>query len=70
MRYRKLLLITSIIVLAVAAWAELPRMKMTTPIPEGVATPDNLETSIGTLTSFDGVPDAEALLRIRRGTHG
>lgn len=32
-------------------------MKMTTPIPEGIATPDTLETSIGTLTAFDGVPD-------------
>jgi hypothetical protein len=33
------------------------KMKMTTEVPEGVATPDKLETSIGTLTSFDGVPD-------------
>jgi hypothetical protein len=32
-------------------------MKMTTSIPEGIATPDRLETRIGTLTSFDGVPD-------------
>ena len=36
-----------------------PPMKMTTPIPEGIATPDKLETRIGTLTSFDGVPDKE-----------
>jgi len=33
-------------------------MKMTTQVPEGIATPDKLETAIGTLTSFDGVPDA------------
>jgi len=39
--------------------AEPPKMKMTTEIPEGIATPDKLETSIGTLTGFDGVPDAE-----------
>ncbi|WP_220480985.1 DUF1254 domain-containing protein [Marilutibacter penaei] len=32
-------------------------MRMTTEVPEGVATPDRLETSIGTLTAFDGVPD-------------
>ena len=32
---------------------------MTTPVPEGLATPDKLETSLGTLTSVDGVPDAE-----------
>jgi len=35
-----------------------PRMKMTTEVPAGVGTPDDLETRIGTLTSFDGVPDA------------
>ena len=34
-----------------------PKMMMTTDIPEGIATPDKLETTIGTLTSFDGVPD-------------
>ncbi|QDV62344.1 DUF1254 domain-containing protein [Crateriforma conspicua] len=34
-------------------------MKMTTDIPAGIATPDKLQTSIGTLTSFDGVPDDE-----------
>lgn len=33
-------------------------MKMSTEIPEGIATPNRLETSIGTLRSFDGVPDA------------
>ena len=36
-----------------------PQMKMTTEIPPGIATPDRLETRIGTLTSFDGVPDKE-----------
>ena len=42
------------------AWAqEPPRMKMTTEVPPGIATPDRLETRLGTLTSFDGVPDAE-----------
>jgi hypothetical protein len=37
-------------------------MKMTTAIPEGIATPDTLETRIGTLTSVDGVPDEEDCL--------
>ena len=37
--------------------ADLPKMKMTTEIPEGIATPDKLKTSIGELTGFDGVPD-------------
>jgi hypothetical protein len=33
-----------------------PVMKMTTPIPENVTTPDQVETPIGTLEFFDGVP--------------
>ena len=39
-------------------------MKMTTTVPPGIATPDKLETSIGTLTSFDGVPDAETTQKV------
>ncbi|MGD8980177.1 MAG: DUF1254 domain-containing protein, partial [Desulfobacterales bacterium] len=35
---------------------QTPRMKMTTPIPEKVTTPNKVETSIGTLEFFDGVP--------------
>lgn len=33
-----------------------PVMKMTIPIPESVTTPDKVESSIGTLEYFDGVP--------------
>jgi len=36
-----------------------PVMKMTTEVPEGISTPDRLETRLGTLTSIDGVPDRE-----------
>ncbi|MGB3211420.1 MAG: DUF1254 domain-containing protein [Desulforhopalus sp.] len=39
--------------------AELPRMKMATDIPAGIATPDVLETRLGKLNSFDGVPDEQ-----------
>jgi len=39
-------------------------MKMTTEVPEGVATPDHLETRIGTLTSFDGVPDQQTAEKV------
>lgn len=34
-----------------------PKMKMTTPIPPSITTPDSVETPIGTLTFFDGFPD-------------
>lgn len=44
--------------------AEPPEMKMTTPIPEGIATPDKLQTSLGTLKSFDGVPDAATTQKV------
>lgn len=55
--------------------AEPPVMKMTTEIPEGIQTPDTLETPIGTLTSFDGVPDQETtenvynFLALQQATH-
>jgi len=31
--------------------------KMTTPIPPGIASPDTIETRLGTLSFFDGFPD-------------
>lgn len=46
------------------SWAKPPKMKMTTDIPPGIATPDKLETRIGTLTSFDGVPDKETAQKV------
>ena len=33
-----------------------PAMKMTTPIPQNITTPAKVETSIGTLEFFDGIP--------------
>lgn len=41
-----------------------PKMAMTTEIPDGIATPDRLETSIGTLTSVDGVPDDKTMQKV------
>ena len=35
----------------------IPKMKMTTPIPPSITTPDSVNTRIGTLTFFDGFPD-------------
>jgi len=49
---------------AAAAPAVAETYKMTTPIAPGVATPDQLETSIGTLTLHDGVPTAETAATI------
>ncbi|MCU0786347.1 MAG: hypothetical protein MUF81_20345, partial [Verrucomicrobia bacterium] len=38
--------------------------KMTTPIAPGVAVPDRVETSIGTLHLTDGVPDVDTAAKI------
>ncbi len=37
--------------------AQAPKMKMTTDIPAAITTPDKVETRLGTLKSFDGLPD-------------
>ncbi|MHC4289872.1 MAG: DUF1254 domain-containing protein [Planctomycetota bacterium] len=59
MKTRQLLTVVLIGMMVSVAWAEAPKMKMTTEIPEGIATPDKLKTRIGTLRSIDGVPDKE-----------
>ena len=52
------LILTSLVV---TVQAQVPKMKMTTPIPTSVSTPDKVETSIGTLNFFDGVPTKETV---------
>jgi hypothetical protein len=49
--------------LMTAVWAQ-PRMKMTTDIPASITAPDKVETSIGTLRYFDGVPDEATVARV------
>jgi hypothetical protein len=48
-------------ILAVPAWAERPKLKMTTNIPASITAPDAVDTSIGTLRYFDGVPTKETV---------
>ena len=38
-----------------------PVMKMTTPIPVNITTPDKIESPIGTLEFFDGVPNRKTI---------
>jgi len=40
------------------------KMKMSTEVPEGIATPDRLETRIGTLNLVDGVPDKKTAQKV------
>jgi len=49
---------------ASVALAGAPKMKMTTEIPPGIATPDKLETRLGTLHLFDGVPTEETARKV------
>jgi len=63
---RQLAVLASVLTLALAggASAEPPKMKMTTLVPEGIATPDRLETRLGTLRFRDGVPDRETARKV------
>jgi hypothetical protein len=51
------LTLVSALAAAYAVAAEPPKMKMTTDIPESITTPDSVETRLGTLNFFDGMPD-------------
>ena len=50
-----------VISLTATAWAKSPKMKMTTPIPPEITTPDTVETRIGTLNFKNGMPDQAAM---------
>lgn len=47
-----------------ASAQEIPKFEMTTEIPEGVTTPDNIQTRVGELNFFDGVPDVESAQKV------
>jgi hypothetical protein len=47
-----------------AAWAQSPKMKMTTPIPPQITTPDVVETRLGTLRFSNGMPDAATIDKV------
>src|SRR5580698_11363715 len=41
-----------------------PKMKMTTPIPPSITTPDSVDSPIGTLKFFDGFPDDATVQKV------
>ena len=60
-----LMFVLALVILALAATPGIAQQyKMTTPIAPGVATPDKLETSVGTLHLSDGNPDADTVKKI------
>lgn len=55
--FKQLVIIAGLVLLIVnVGLAQTPTMKMTTPIPESILTPNQVETSIGTLEFVDGYP--------------
>jgi len=51
------ILLTCALAMSIATTAPATDYKMTTPVPSGVASPDKVDTRIGTLRFFDGFPD-------------
>lgn len=47
-----------------ATYAEPPKLKMTTDIPPGIASPDKVKTRLGTLKFFDGFPDQASVEKL------
>ncbi|MEM8882531.1 MAG: DUF1254 domain-containing protein [Planctomycetota bacterium] len=63
--YRTLLTLGLLTVIGCqAARPPASKMKMTTEVPPGIATPDRMDTRIGTIRSFDGVPDKASAAKI------
>jgi hypothetical protein len=62
---RSVLLMTLLCIgLAMPGWADSTNMKMTTPIAPGIAVPDKIESSIGTLNLSYGYPDDATVQKI------
>jgi hypothetical protein len=53
-----------VICLAAEVWAKPPKYKMTSQVPENVLIPDKVNTRLGTLEFFDGVPTAETAAKV------
>ncbi len=61
---KHLVLISSIIPGVLGLYAQNPKMKMTTEIPQSITIPDQVETRIGSLEFFDGFPTDETALKM------
>lgn len=65
MRKQHVLTVTLALVLAAAlavpGWAELPTLKMTEITPSQITTPDKVDTSIGELEFYDGIPTKDTI---------
>jgi hypothetical protein len=68
MKTKKLFTLTMAVLISAflltTSWAAPPKMKMTTDTPSSITAPDALETSIGTMKFFDGVPDKASVEKV------
>ena len=64
MRVKQYLICALALGLASANAQTPPKMKMTTPIPPSITTPDSVDTPIGTLNFFDGFPDDATVQKV------
>ena len=59
-----ILIVLVAVCLAITAEATPPKYKMTTQVPDNVLIPDKVDTRLGTLEFFDGVPTAETSAKV------
>jgi hypothetical protein len=53
-----------ILAVSLASMPAMAQYKMTTPMPPGIASPDKVETRLGTLNFFDGFPDKASVEKL------
>ena len=56
--------LVAVLIGSINAFAQDPTPGFNNAIPESILTPDSVETSIGTLTFFDGMPDPETVTKV------
>ena len=62
--FTRVLAACGLVLTAGLAWADAIPEGFNTPIPESIMTPDSVETSLGTLNFFDGIPDQDTVAKV------
>jgi len=64
MKIRLIVLVVCGLLASMGLAGTLPALKMTTSIPAGIASPDMVQTRLGTLNFFDGFPDEATVEKV------
>ena len=62
--FTRVLTACGLVLTAGLAWADAIPQGFNTPIPESIMTPDSVETLLGTLNFFDGIPDQDTVAKV------